>query len=206
MSSVKTELVHENKTSKRASSKADDPSSVSEKRKNKVWLWFLSSPGTSWVSIHSNKLFSCLKNTARFISIIQNGIKHRWYIIKHIHFFSFFSSQSLLLHCSEISDSVHLPLTDGLDYFPCCSKSTPNFLLSEFHGFSFSNTRIPIQEANAGTRGYNAGRLFSGLIISLFFFLNIQAVFNHAIQIWTHADRKVWHCMKSAKMYSFIQS
>lgn len=59
-------------------------------KKNKVWLWLLSSPGTSWVSIHSNKLFSCLKNTARFISIIQNGIKHRWYIIKHIHFFLFF--------------------------------------------------------------------------------------------------------------------
>lgn len=136
-------------------------------KKHKVWLWLLSSPGTSWVSIHSNKLFSCLKNTARFISIIQNGIKHRWYIIKHIHFF-LFSSQSLLLHCSEISDSVHLPFTDGLDYFPCCSKSTSNFLLSEFRGFSFSNTRIPIQEANAGTRGYNAGRLFSSLIISFF--------------------------------------
>lgn len=117
------------KKKKRASFEAKPNRSLWEK-KNKVWLRFLSLPGTSWVSIRRNELFGCLKNTARFISVIQNGIKHTWYIIKHIHFFLFFPSQSLQRQRSWIL----LPLKDGLDYFPFWHQT---FCFQSFMGFLF---------------------------------------------------------------------
>lgn len=166
----------ENNKKNRASSEVKPNQRLREKKK-KVWLWFLSSPGTSWVSIHANKLFSCLKKHCKIH--ISNTKWYQTYVIHHQTFIFFsFSSQS------------------------CCFTAQRSGIVSTSLHTAEIIPPIPMQEANAGTRGYNAGRLCS----SFLFFFYIQAVLNHAIHIWAHADRKVWHCMKSAKMYSFIQA
>lgn len=179
------------------------PTQRLRERKYKVWVWRLSSPGPRGDSIHANKLFSCLQNTARFISIIENGIKHTWYIIKHIHFFLiFFLPQAAAsLHRDQWCPS---PFNQRPRLFPLQRQILTK--LSAFRGsrLFFFQSSNSIQKANAGTRGYIAGHLFSSLVIRLFFCF--FTVWKHAIQIWTHADRKVWHCTKSAKMFSSFQT
>lgn len=172
---------------------ADDPPGVSEERKNKSGLCVLSTSGTSWVSKHGNKLFSCLKKHCKIH--INNTKWYQTYVIQHqTHSYFFFTVFLPEPCCSRVNETVHLPLTDGPHYSPsCCSKSTPNRFSCVFF-FRYLNS-----DARGKRRHMGATMPLAFFHDFFFFFFKHSSSFDHAIQIWTHANRKVRHCKKKCK-------
>lgn len=146
---------------------ADDPPGVSKERKNKVGVCVLSTSGTSWVSKHGNKLFSCLKKHCKIH--INNTKWYQTYVIHHqthSYFFYCFPPRSLLLPDQRDRPS---PFNRRPRLFPVLLLQIHTKQI--FMRFLFPILEFRCKRQTQAHGGYNAARLF------FFFFTSFMTFF-----------------------------